>query len=183
MVRGCMDLILNSEHGNAAFALVSHEDLDPGQLLLEAIYLVECPGPRHLGLARYLPHTLIRLLSDAEGQDLSALAPESFAEIRQVIDREELAAMLRGQRKPLESMLKAAETKARQRLPGLIAESTQRMLDEATAELKRLAALRKVNPYVRPEELDLRKQQAMETHGHLQAAQMRLDSVRVLLTT
>ncbi len=183
MVRGCMDLILNSEHGNAAFALVSHEDLDPGQLLLEAIYLVECPGPRHLGLARYLPHTLIRLLSDTEGQDLSALAPESFAEIRQVIDREELAAMLRGQRKPLESMLKAAETKARQRLPGLIAESTQRMLDEATAELKRLAALRKVNPYVRPEELDLRKQQAMETHGHLQAAQMRLDSVRVLLTT
>ncbi|MBS1213031.1 MAG: ATP-dependent helicase HepA, partial [Proteobacteria bacterium] len=34
MLRGTMDLILNSEHGNAAFAVVRHADLDPGQLLL-----------------------------------------------------------------------------------------------------------------------------------------------------
>ncbi|MBS1214156.1 MAG: rapA, partial [Proteobacteria bacterium] len=144
--------------------------------------LIECPGPRHLGIARYLPQTLVRLLTDTELVDVSVLSEDGFDEIPQPIDREELGGLLRSHRKTLERMLKAANDKAEQRLPGLIAESTKLMLDSATAELKRLAALRKVNPYVRPEELDQLKENAMETHGHLQAAQMRLDSVRVLLT-
>ena len=182
MVRSTMDLILNSEQGNAAFGIVRHDDLDPGQLLLEAIFLVECAAPKHLGVTRYLPQTLIRVLADNNLQDLSAIPMEQLSTLPQPIDREHVATLLRGQRKLIESMIRFAERTAKQRLPQLIAESSQHMLANATGELKRLSALRKVNPYVRQEELDRLKQNAMEMHGHLQATQLRLDALRVLLT-
>jgi ATP-dependent helicase HepA len=182
MVRGAMDLILNNAHGNAAFGLVRHEDLEAGQLLLEAVFRVECPAPKQLSAGRYLPQTLIRVLLDAGLEDLSALPPGSLAEIPRPADREEVATLLRGQRKPIERMLKAAEKTAQQRLPEIVAAATRQMLDYATAELKRLSALRKVNPYVRQEELDQVKADTLELHGHLQAARLRLDAICVMLS-
>jgi len=181
LVRGAMDLILNNAHGNAAFGLVRHEDLDVGQLLLEAMFLVECPAPKRLSAGRYMPQTFIRVLLDASLEDLSQLLFDSLETIPRPVDREEAATLLRGQRKLIERMLKTAEKTAGQRLPAIIAAATQQMLDQATAELKRLSALRKVNPYVRQEELDQVKADTLELHGHLQAAKLRLDAIRVML--
>ena len=181
LVRGAMDLILNNAHGNAAFGLVRHEDLDAGQLLLEAVFLVECPAPKRLGAGRYLPQTLIRVLVDANLEDLGALCADSLAPLPRPVDKDEVATLLRGQRKVIERMLKSAEKTAQQRLPAIIAAATQQMLDYATAELKRLSALKKVNPYVRQEELDQVKAATLELHAHLQAARLRLDAIRVML--
>jgi ATP-dependent helicase HepA len=181
MVRGAMDLILNNAQGNTAFAVVRQQDMDPGQLLIEAIFLVECSAPRRLDAGRYLPQTLIRILVDAQLQDLSALDPDSFEEVSAPIDREEVANLLTGQRKIVERMIKQAEQTAHKHLPGIITVANQRMLDHATGELKRLSALKKVNPYVRQEELDQVKTNTLELHGHLQSAQLRLDAIRVLL--
>jgi len=181
MVRGAMDLILNNAHGNAAFGLVGHEDLEAGQLLLEAVYLVECPAPKRLGAGRYLPQTLIRVLVDANLEDLGNLSSDSLEQIPRPIDKEEVATLLRGQRKVIERMLKSAEKTAQKRLPEIVASATRQMLDYATSELKRLSALKKVNPYVRQEELDQVKADTLELHGHLQAARLRLDAIRVML--
>jgi len=181
LVSGAMDLILNSAHGNAAFGLIHHEDLDSGLLLLESIFLVECPAPKRLSAGRYMPQTLIRVLLDVNLEDISMLPLDSLEELPRPIDRDEAATLLRGQRKLIERMLKTAEKTASQRLPGIIASATQQMLAQATAELKRLSALKKVNPYVRQEELDQVKADTMELHGHLQAARLRLDAIRVML--
>jgi ATP-dependent helicase HepA len=97
------------------------------------------------------------------------------------MDKEEVATLLRGQRKIIERVLKTAEKTAQKRLPDIIATATKQMLDYATGELKRLSALKKVNPYVRQEELDQVKANTMELHGHLQAARLRLDAIRVML--
>lgn len=182
LVRGAMDLILNSEHGNAAFSMARHEKLPAGQLLLEAIYQVECPAPRRLNAARYLPQTLLRLLIDQDHQDLSHLPAESLIDIPRPTDRAEVANLMRGQRKLIERMLGFAGKTADKRLPDLIATASKAMLDSATTELKRLSALRKVNPNVRQDELDLLKQNAVELHGHLQTARLRLDALRVVVT-
>ncbi|NJD07280.1 MAG: RNA polymerase-associated protein RapA [Methylococcaceae bacterium] len=182
MVSGAMDLILNSEHGNAAFALVRHDDLEPGKLLLEAVYQVECAAPRALNIGRYLHQGVIRRLVDSDLADLGALTGR-LEEIPGPIDKEQVAALLRAHRKTVETMLGRCELGVQKLLPGIVADSVKAMLDAATAELKRLAALRKVNPSVRQEELDQLKQNAMDVHGHLQASRLRLDAVRVLLST
>ncbi|MDD5033196.1 MAG: RNA polymerase-associated protein RapA [Methylococcaceae bacterium] len=182
MVWGAMDLILNNAYGNAAFGLVRHDDLDSGQLLLETVYLVECPAPKHLAAGRYMPQTVIRILVDAYGNDNSNLDFDSLVNIFRPMDREEVSGWLRGQRKLIERMLKQSEQTAQKQLPGIIAAGTKQMLDYATAELKRLSALRKVNPYVRQQELDHIKENTLELHGHIQSSRLRLDAVRILLT-
>lgn len=183
MVRGAIDLLLNSEHGNAALSVVRHPDLDPGQLLVEAFYLVECTAPKRLHIERFFPPTQLRFLFDAEGGDLSALPFESFAEEPRQFDREHALELLRGQRKLIEQLLAGAEREAKAKLPTVIADSGKRMLDAMTGELKRLAALRRVNPNVRQEELDQIKANALEMNACIQAANLRLDAVRVLVTT
>ena len=181
LVRGAMDLILNNVHGNAAFGVVRQEDVDSGQLLLEAIFLVECSAPRRLGAGRYLPQTLIRILVDDQLEDMSVLPIGSLEDVSAPFDREEVANLLGSQRKLIERMIKHAGQTAQKQISGIISLANQQMLEYATGELKRLSALKKVNPYVRQEELDQVKTNTLELHGHLQSAQLRLDAIRVML--
>jgi ATP-dependent helicase HepA len=182
MVRGAIDLLLNGEHGNAALSVVRHPDLDPGQLLVEAFYLAECTAPKRLHIGRFFPPTQVHFLFDAEGNDLSALPFDSFAEQPRQFDREHALELLRAQRKLIETRLAGAEGQAKARLPAIVAEAGKRMLDAMTGELKRLAALRRVNPNVRQEELDQVKANALEMNACIQAAKLRLDAVRVIVT-
>jgi ATP-dependent helicase HepA len=182
MVRGAIDLLLNSEHGNAALSVVRHPELEPGRFLIEAFYLVECSAPKRLHIGRFFPPTLLRFLFDQAGTNLGALPFESFAEQPRQFDREHALELIRGQRKLITQLLQRAERQAQAKLPSVINESGKRMLDAMTAELKRLAALRRVNPNVRKEELDQIKENALEMNACIQAAHVRLDAVRVMVT-
>jgi ATP-dependent helicase HepA len=182
MVRGAMDLLLNSEHGNAAFSVVSHPELTPGQLLVEVFHRVECAAPRHLQIGRYCPPGLIRSLHDINGNDLSALPFSRLVEQPRVFDREHAVELIRGERKNIARCIGLAGKKARQTLPGIISDSGKRMLDAQTAELKRLVALKRVNPNIRASELDQIKTHALEMNHCIQSTQIRLDAVRVIVT-
>ena len=182
MVRGAIDLLLNSEHGNAALSVARHPELEPGQFLVEAFFLVECSAPKRLHVGRFLPPTSLRYLFDQAGADLGALSFESLVEQPRQFDREHALELVRGQRKLIERLLKLAARKAQAKLPLIIADSAKRMLDAMTTELKRLAALRRVNPNVRKEELDQIKEDAVAMNAAIQAARLRLDAVRILVT-
>ncbi len=182
MVRGAMDIILNGEHGNAVLSVLRHPDIDPGQLLIESFHVVDCTAPKRLHLARFFPPVLIRSLMDHEGNDLSHLPFDSFEPIHRQFDREHAVELLRGQRKIIETLLKQSEKAAKSKVPAIIETSGAQMLGVMTQELKRLAALRKVNPNVRKEELDQLKANALDMHESIQSARHRLDAVRVIVT-
>lgn len=182
LVLGAIDIILNSEHGNACLSVVRHEDLDPGQLLVECIHVIESPGARDLQLGRFSPARQIRTLLDSAGEDLSHLDLGGFQAVHQQFDREHAVELLRSQRKPIERSIQRADSKIKGLIPKQIEEGTKRMLDSMTNELKRLAALRKVNPNVRQDELDQLKSKALEMHAAIQATRHRLDAVRVIIT-
>lgn len=181
MVMGAIDMIINSEHGNAALNLVSHPDLEPGQILLENIYLAECVAPQGLHISRFFPPTLLRFLVDQTGTDISAIAFEDLQEQPRQYDREHAQELIRGQRRTIEKLLKKTEQQAQKKLAQIIANSTENLIAEMTSEIKRLAALRRVNPNVRQEELDLMKDNTLRMHGCIQSARLRLDAVRLLV--
>lgn len=183
MVRGAMDIILNGEHGNAALSILSHPDLDPGTLLVECFHIMDCAAPKRLQIGRFFPPVMMRTLIDGEGNDLSHLPPETFDHHPRQFAREHARELLRSQRKPIERAIRLAEKSTRASLPGLIEASGKKMLDSMTLELKRLAALRKVNPNVRKEELDQLKANALEMHSSIQTARHRLDAIRVIVTS
>lgn len=183
MVRGAMDIILNNEHGNASLAIMHQPDIDPGQLLIECYHVVECTAPKKLHVGRFFPPVLLRTLLDQDGNDLSHLPPESFIASHRHFDREHAVELLRAQRKPIERAIQTAEKNVKKQTSTIASAGVKRMLDIMTLELKRLAALRKVNPNVRQEEIDQMKSNALELHASIQACRHRLDSIRVIVTS
>ena len=73
MVTGAMDMMLSGEFGNATLCALKAPFLKPGTLLLEAIFVVSCPGPRHLQLSRYLPQASLRIVVDRARRDLTSI--------------------------------------------------------------------------------------------------------------
>ena len=177
-------LFLSFEHPmvQGALSILSHPDLDPGTLLIECFHIMDCAAPKRLQIGRFFAPVMMRTLIDGDGNDLSHLAPKSFEHHPRQFDQEHARELLRTQRKPIERAIRLAEKSTRACLPGLIEAAGKKMLSTMTLELKRLAALRKVNPNVRKEELDQLKANALDMHSSIQTARHRLDAIRVIVT-
>ncbi|MCP4696681.1 MAG: RNA polymerase-associated protein RapA, partial [Gammaproteobacteria bacterium] len=183
MVRGAMDLVLTSEHGNAAVLVLENPYIKQGSLLLETIFLVECSAPKYLQTGCYLPPTVLRFLLDQEFRDLSEELPcERLTEQAADVSQSVAAEIVRSRRELIREVLARSEQLARLRLPGIIAAARQRISDTLNAEIKRLLALQQVNLNVRTEEIDFQRHLLADLEKHIQAAQLRLDAVRVAIT-
>jgi ATP-dependent helicase HepA len=184
MVTAAMDLVLSSETGNAVVSVVKHRDLRPGQFLLECLFIVECSAPAQLQIGRFLPPTPIRVLIDQHQQDLTEVfSHQQLPETGKAFDKQQIAAFLNSQRKPLSKLLHNAEELARVRMQALTAEANATMLESLSAEVKRMARLKKVNPSIKAEEIEQLKDLTMLAHESIQAAQLRLDAVRFVIAS
>ncbi|MGZ5051794.1 MAG: RNA polymerase-associated protein RapA [Methylobacter sp.] len=184
IVTASMDMVLSSETGNAAISVIKHNNLKAGQFLLECLFIVECSAPAELQLGRFLPHTPVRVLIDQTAKDLSAeIDHRDLVEAGIKFDKQKITAFLNSQRTHLVKILGVAEQKARDEMQQLIEQATQAMLESLSSEIKRLNRLKKVNPTIRTEEIEQLKDMTMLAHESIQAAQLRLDAVRFLITS
>lgn len=184
MVMSAMDLVLSSETGNAAVSVVKHPQLKAGQFLLELLFVAECSAPAELQLGRFLPHTPIRILVDQNKQDLTAaVAHDSLTETGDSFDKLQIAQFLHSQRQHIQDMIQAAEGLAAAQMQRLITESGNRMIAALTGEIKRLVRLKKINPGIKPQEIEQLKQKTMLSHECIQDTQLRLDAVRFVITS
>jgi ATP-dependent helicase HepA len=79
-------------------------------------------------------------------------------------------------------MIKQAETAAHSSMEPLKNSAINEMMEHYTEEIQRMMALRKHNPGIREEEIRLMQDQGLALHQHLQAAKVRLDAVRLVVT-
>ena len=184
IVTTAMDLVLSSDTGNAAISVVRHSDLKAGQFLLECLFIVECSAPAELQIGRFLPHTPIRVLINQHQKDLTeAIAHRSLLETGKAFDKQQIVTFLNNQRLPITKLLAVAEQKAKAEMQQLIDDATNTMLDSLAAEIKRLVRLKKVNPTIKTEEIEQLKDMTMLAHENIQAAHLRLDAVRFVITS
>ena len=184
LVSSCMEIVMTGETGNTAVCIIKNKSLKPGAMLLEAIYTIEACGKRQLELDRYLPATPVRTLIDPTGKDLAAKVNfEGLAAQLQPLKTGTARKVVKSQREHILTLLKVAENSVKQQAPGIISNACQHLLNSVTEEMKRLAALKQVNPNVRDEEIDFLKQRAAYGHQALQNAQLRLDAMRLIITT
>ncbi len=182
MVRGAMELVTHSDLGSSALTLLRDKRFKPATLLLEAIYIAECPAPPALGVARFLPPTALRLVIDAQGRDLADTLPH--AKLRGdclTRNRKLVTAIVRSQAERLGVMLGQAETLARDAALRLQGEAQARMRAMLGEELDRLRALAAVNPNVRREELAYLEGLGDLIARHLERTSLRLDAVRLIV--
>jgi ATP-dependent helicase HepA len=184
LVTASMDMVLSSETGNAAISVIKHADLKAGQYLLECLFIVECSAPAELQIGRFLPHTPIRILIDQNQKDLSAVIDHrDLVEPGIKFDKHRIMVFLQGQRPHLINLLNVAEQNAKAQMQVLVDEATSTMLESLSNEIKRLVRLKKVNPSIRTEEIEQLKDMTMLAHENIQAAQLRLDAVRFVITS
>lgn len=184
MVREIMARIIDGTMGNTALALLRHPALPSGRLLAELVFRTHCPAPARLHLNRFLPPTAVRVLLDETGTNLTDTI--SFSGLSKHLDKvnKSLARDLLRQRQPqLRNLMAQGETLAGESLPAMVADASAQMHHQLDAEISRLEALAVRNPAVRDDEIKALTEQRTALKEAIDGTRLRLDSVRVVITT
>lgn len=183
MVTGVMDSVTSSGLGKAALASLSVKALPAGTLLMEALFTVHCPAPDALELTRYLPVSPLRLLVDVNGKELSGALPhDRLNDLCSNIRRRTAQAIVPQIRPQVETMVDHVERLSGPHLAPLKAQALDQLAATFEPEIRRLEALKKVNPSIRNEEIDYLRNQfeaARQAIGH---ASLALEGIRVIVT-
>lgn len=179
LVTAALDLLLGSEQGNSS---VAHwPDAQVRALYLEAVFVLECIAPPALHADRFLPPTPVRVLVDHAGKDESATwDAEAFARRLKPGDLHAMLDLPGLREDLLPELVERAEALANERVLALVARARRQMDAGLGHEIARLAALQRVNPNVRPEEVAALVQQQAALSQHFSAARLRLDAVRLI---
>ena len=182
LVRGAQELIALNEFGNTAFCTLKLPPLKPGTVMLEALFVLHCPAPAELQLFRYMPQSLIRVLLDSNGKDLSSvLGIDQVGKLLQKVPRNNAQEVVRQARPLLSTMLQQAEEKTHSKQAELIAAAQTQVSEQLNSELERMEALMQVNPNVRQSEINYVQQRLAASQHYLSQAKLRLDALRVIM--
>jgi ATP-dependent helicase HepA len=176
LVEAALDQLLESGMGTAALAL--DDTLPMRTALLEAVYLLECVAPPTLAIDRFLPATPIRVRVDTRLEPRDDLEPDTAAIARLAergLDPTRFRRMLAQLVPP---MLGAAERHAKERADAMAAAAAAEADARLGAEVERLVALARVNPSVRPAEIEAAIREREAIAAALPQARLRLDAVR-----
>lgn len=184
LVIGAMDLVLGSETGNTALTSLQYRGTRPGTLLLECLFILDSASSDALQSRRYLPPTTIRVVLDESGNDhADTLTHELIRQQRTPVPADTAIKVVQARDKVLRGLLDACETRARQQAPALLDDARQRAHGMLDGEIDRLRALRRVNPNVRADEIVFLEQQRERLTAVLDAASLRLEALRVIVST
>ncbi|UTA49659.1 RNA polymerase-associated protein RapA [Simiduia sp. 21SJ11W-1] len=184
MVTGAMDMVLSGGFGNTSVATIKLGPIKPGTLMLEAVFLLNVAAPNSLQLFRYLPLTPLRVLVDMSGRDLTdVLTTEKLQPLLQKLPRNTAQQIAKQARDPIAELVKKAKLAVAPRQDALLAQAQANLEAKLGDEVARLTALAKVNPAIRPAEIEQLKQDQQALSEYLSAAALKLDALRVILAT
>jgi ATP-dependent helicase HepA len=186
MVVGAMEMVSNGEFGNATFCAISLPKSSPlqlnaGTLLLEAIFSVNCPAPKHLQIHRYLATNMVRILISDTGLDLSEqLSHQELNALSKRVKKHTANEIIQYARNEIMQLVDKAQLLAEPQQQNLIAQALKLTAEEAHDDSERLNALAKVNPNIRQEEIDQLAVNSLLLDDYLSAAQLKLDAIRIV---
>ncbi|MDB6058790.1 MAG: polymerase associated protein RapA [Verrucomicrobiales bacterium] len=179
MVAGAMELLLGSETGNCAFAVLP--TANDRTMVLEAIFVLEAVASPRLHADRFLAPTPIRLAITHKLEDVSAAFRDATLERKlqkgsgyKLIENADIA------QRTLPAMLETATRIAEQRADALRQSALVEMNQLLGHEVRRLQMLIEVNNHVRPREIEIAQEQQSELATVIQQSRIRLDSLRLI---
>lgn len=184
MLREGMELLLSSDIGNTAVSLLKNKNLPAGTMLLEAIFVAEASGHKKLHLDTFMPPTIIHTLIDPSMGNLSSKVKVSALHQQlQKVKKNQARKLVQVQREVINKMMKKAEEYAKQSLQQTIENACTQFIEQMTIDIRRLATLKAVNPNIRDDEIQFLVQRTEDGKTALQNASLKLDAVRIIITT
>jgi len=184
MVNGVIDLVLSHELGNTSLCAIKNKNVPPGNLLLEAIFILESMAREQLQVSRYLPLTAIRIVIDVNGKDLSDhLSHDAINQTQEPVSPEVASQVVKSHKMEIRQLINNSETLARQTAPEILANAREQTRQLLKGEINRLKALQQVNSNVRDEEIEYFETQYQGVIQVLESAVPRLDALRIIVST
>ena len=184
MVTSIMELILGNEHGNTSVVAIKHPAFKPGSLLLECNYLLDSATARSPAIRRYLPTALIRLLLDEKGNNLAErLENAAMNQTIIPVDKDTARKIIALKQANIRELaLHSQQLAVKQSAVQLdkVRNSTGAMLGN---EISRLRELARVNPNVRPAEIEFFESELKAVNQMFDSVLPRLDAMRIVIAT
>ena len=179
---GALETVLEGHRGKACVSLLQNPKLPAGTLLVEALYRLECPAPRHLQVERFLPRGMLRTLINVEGRDLSdTVSHEALSRQCRKMDRKLARKVVASQKERLRDLLRGDHEIAREKAEILIDQALSAMHAEQEHELRRMEHLRQRNADIPEADLEAIRERTEALTRHLGEARCQLDAVRVIV--
>jgi len=182
MVSECMEMILDSELGNATLCTLSIKSIKPGTLFLESFFTVHCAAPKYLQLDCFVPFTPIRVLMDESGKNLTKIL--NFEQLNQLCEpvKRHLGYPIISQiREDIEKILEQSNAVAQTQMHEVIEQAKVQMRKSMGHELSRLEALQQINASIRDEEIAFFKNQLSDSGQFIDNATLKLQALRVII--
>jgi ATP-dependent helicase HepA len=182
MVTGAMDMILSSEIGNTAVTAIKLDQITPGTMLVECLYLLDVASGEGVETNRYLPPTTTRLLVDRKGKDYhQAISHEFINQNRETVNNETANKIISAHSDRIRQLVAVGQELVQQRTPQMIASARSQMEKTLDAEINRLVALKLVNPNIRDQEVTYFRTQKDLLNQVLDSASLRLEALRLVI--
>ena len=179
-----IDLVLTNELGNTAVTAADYNGVTAGSVLLECLFSLESAPIEELQTSRYLPPTMIRVVCDERGADHNIkLSHTVINDTRQIVDRGIANKIIKAKKKILKAMLQRSEQYGELKSKKVLQQAQDQAAEVLTKEINRLTALSKVNPNIRADEIHYFEKQLSALTDVIDAANLRLDAVRVIVAT
>ena len=179
MVVGAMELYFGSGEGSSCLAAWSGTGIF--EIFLEAVFVLECVAPAELHMDRFLPPTAVRVLVDHEMEDISS--EYSFEFLADRLENQSsiwLSDNAEISRNLLPKMLDRCSQIAEGRAQSIIAKGADDIARVVGSEIFRLENLKKVNPSVTREEIELALDEMKTLKENIASARLRLDAIRLI---
>ena len=145
--------------------------------------MVEATAVEALQSQRYLPPTTIRVVMDERGKDHSNLSHRAISQAAIEVDNNTAVQVVRAKQKALKLLVDACEQQAQQQAPVIVQEAHANAEATLMREIDRLKALQQVNPNVRDDEIVFYEDELGKLTRLIDATQLRLDALRVVVVT
>jgi ATP-dependent helicase HepA len=182
MVRGAIDLMVGGDFGNAGIVRFKEHDAKISVLFIECIFILESVAPVKLHVDRFLPPLPVRVLVDISGKNISELLSMKVLQSKVM---NEAAFHMRESPELLRSLfpklLESAQSVAEKGRQKEIKVASGIAKDALGKEYDRLFELKKVNANVSERELEVAEKEQREVLKFIEQAQLRMDSVRLVL--
>lgn len=182
MVINLIDLLITHEYGNTALSIVKLANLKQGSILLECIFVLECSAPQNLQITRHLPPEVIRVVIDAECNDLTTLFEfDALTGAPLQLNKQIITQLIHNHQERLQAMFAKAEDIASNHCHTSTTIKIQQMTSDFDSEIQRLSALQKENPNIRVDEIKSLEQQQNNLNACMSKAYARMDSSRLIV--
>jgi ATP-dependent helicase HepA len=179
MATDATDLILSSGAGAASYGVL-RKNGSPA-LLLEILFVLETAGKQKINVDRFLPNTLLRVVVDHSGEEVTDEYPTKIlnqqlipSQVDDVIQNETLTETI------LPNMIKAATELAETLGAAEISKGLQKMNLTLDHEIKRLKTLQIRNKDIRPDEIQTARDEQASLATLIKDARVRLDAIQLI---